>query len=411
MNEMYKVIKANRNFRVISIANFINRLGDSAETIAYTYLLYLFTGSATISALGLCVNLLPSVIIQPIVGPFVEKHNHKYMMIAADSLRGVMVLVLVGIYILGELTYGDLLLINFLISTVECFRVPAGAAIIPSICREDEYETQASMNSIISTLATIIGAIVAGIVLEKLSVAAIFIWDSVTFLVSGMIICFLKIPAKLNQAENVEKESYFVSLTNGMRLFFSNRELKLLVVLVIANNLLAAPFSALEAPIVNGLLEGEANLLSVISVAGTIGIITGSIIFTKVSKALGRKKIIVIALASNFFFYLAIIGIANIKIYGLKVVSMFAINFLSSFVSIWLSLLINSSFIEQVPKDMIGRGAAVFNAISAAIMPVLSFLTAMAVIYIPVRGILMIASILAAACTLAITVFLKNRGE
>jgi len=323
-------------------------------------------------------------------------------MVLSDFLRGALVLGLVGLHIFGELKYDYLLLVNFMISTVECFRIPAGTAIIPDICEEDEYGTQASMNAIISTLATITGAAAAGIILENLSVAAIFIWDCITFFMSGAIICFLKISTKPAFEENGEKENYMVSFVNGIRLFFSNPGLRTLVLLVVVNNLLAAPFSALEAPIVNGLLGGGANLLSVISVAGTIGIIAGSVLFVSVLRVLGKKKIIVIAIASYFFFYLAIIGVTNIPVYGLVAGSMSVINFFSSFVTIWLSLLINSSFIEQVPKDMTGRGAAVFNAISAAIMPILSFLIAIAVRYIPIRGILIIASILAAVCVLII---------
>lgn len=408
-SKLVEIIKTNRNFRIVSMANFINRLGDSGETIACTYLLYLLTGSATVSALGLCVNLLPTVIIQPMVGPLVEKWNHKRTMIRADFLRGLLVLALAGIYVSGGFSYGYLLVVNFLVSTVECFRVPAGAAIIPSICKKEEYETQASVNSIVSTLAIVMGAAAAGIVLENLSVAVIFVWDCATFLVSGLVICFLRLPGETPQAADSGEEKYIVSLVGGVKLFFSDSRLKMLVILVVVNNLLAAPFAALEAPIVNGLLGGDAGLLSVISVAGTVGVILGSVVFAGVSKTLGKKRIIVIALTSYFFFYLAIIGAAKCRIYVLTAGIVTVANFASSFVTIWLSLLINSSFVEQVPRDMIGRGAAVFNAISTALMPVLSFLTAMIVLHIPIMAILLIVSGLSVLCTLAVAISL-GRG-
>ena len=103
---MLEILKDNRNIRVISAANFINRLGDSVETIAYTYLLYLLTGSSAVSALGLCINLLPSVIIQPLISPFVERCSKKRIMVWTDYIRGLLTLIIVFESCKGNIIYG-----------------------------------------------------------------------------------------------------------------------------------------------------------------------------------------------------------------------------------------------------------------------------------------------------------------
>ncbi len=407
MRQIIGIFSENTNFRIIFFANFINRLGDSAETIAYTFLLYMLTGSAAVSAFGLCINLLPTVVIQPLIGPIVENLDHKKMMIFADIIRGIIVICLLGLYVYGDFKYGHLMVAMFLISTVECFRVPAGAAVIPYICNDDEYEIQASMNSIANTAASIAGAVLAGIVLEKLDVSFIFLCDAITFFVSGIIICGLKIKEKSMEEQKQSEERYLSSLKDGIRFFFYDGNLRMLCFLVMINNLLAAPFYALEAPIINGLLHGDVNLLSWISISGALGIIIGSLFYTVALRILGEKKIIVYSVLSYFFLYMGIIGTSKISIYGWRVLIILIIIFLNAYATIWLSLLINASFLKSIKKSMIGRGATIFNSISVICMPVMSALIAVASIILLTETIIYITS--GIAVLLAVIVWFKYK--
>ena len=79
----------NTNFRKLFLANVINRFGDSVDSIAFTWLTYTMTKSASLSAIVFAANILPTVIVQPLAAPVVDKMKKKGIMVAADILRGL----------------------------------------------------------------------------------------------------------------------------------------------------------------------------------------------------------------------------------------------------------------------------------------------------------------------------------
>ena len=62
----------NTNFRKLFLANVINRFGDSVDSIAFTWLTYTMTKSASLSAIVFAANILPTVIVQAGAGCAVD---------------------------------------------------------------------------------------------------------------------------------------------------------------------------------------------------------------------------------------------------------------------------------------------------------------------------------------------------
>ena len=87
MEQGYRQIFKQREFMKMTGANFINRFGDSIDMIAFTWLIFELTGSASWSAIMLGVNMIPNVLVQPFAGAIVERMEKKNIMIACDILR------------------------------------------------------------------------------------------------------------------------------------------------------------------------------------------------------------------------------------------------------------------------------------------------------------------------------------
>ncbi len=81
MKQNYKQILSQKEYLKLTGANFINRLGDSIDMIAFTWLIYDLTGSASWSAIMFGVNMMPNVLIQPLAGAIVEKMEKKRILI------------------------------------------------------------------------------------------------------------------------------------------------------------------------------------------------------------------------------------------------------------------------------------------------------------------------------------------
>ncbi|MFQ7539968.1 MAG: MFS transporter, partial [Clostridium sp.] len=111
MEQGYRQIFKQKEYMKMTGANFINRLGDSIDMIAFTWLVYELTGSASWSAVMLGVNMIPNVIVQPFAGAVVERMEKKRVMIVCDSLRGILTAAIAVLYMLSVLQPWMLLLI------------------------------------------------------------------------------------------------------------------------------------------------------------------------------------------------------------------------------------------------------------------------------------------------------------
>ena len=125
----YRLLLSQRQYIRLLLADAINRFGDSIDVIAYSWIMYEITGSASLMALVVGLNFVPTVFLTPFAGAFVDRISKKRVMALADLLRFVFVAAIVTLYTTGLLSPALIVVFTLATSTVEAFRLPAGGAI------------------------------------------------------------------------------------------------------------------------------------------------------------------------------------------------------------------------------------------------------------------------------------------
>src|SRR5882757_4443747 len=92
-----RLIRGNRNFRLLWIAQIVSELGDWFYTLAIYSLLLDLTGKASSVALALVLQLLPQTLITPTAGVVNDRKRRKIVMIAADLARLCIVLSMLAV--------------------------------------------------------------------------------------------------------------------------------------------------------------------------------------------------------------------------------------------------------------------------------------------------------------------------
>src|SRR5438270_11880207 len=92
LNPYVSILRTNRNFRLLFIGQTISQLGDGFNAVAVFALPLDLTGSATAVAWMMIVQFLPMAVVGPIAGVIVDRVDRRRLMIAADIVRGVMIL-------------------------------------------------------------------------------------------------------------------------------------------------------------------------------------------------------------------------------------------------------------------------------------------------------------------------------
>ena len=211
----YRDIFRQTEYMKIMIAALINRFGDSIDAIASTWIVYEITGNAAWSAIIYGVNRIPSIIITPLAGAWVEGQKKKTIMIVTDLIRAVCVAFVATGYLFGFLQAWMLLVTTLTISTVEAFRGPASAALTPKVLEKEYYEYGISLSTTLSSMVELIGTAVAAAIIAVIGTSGAIYVDMTTFLLSALIIVFVNTKEQGLVKQKFDRKTYVKDLADG----------------------------------------------------------------------------------------------------------------------------------------------------------------------------------------------------
>jgi MFS family permease len=162
LNPYVALLRTNRNFRLLFIGQTISQLGDWFNAVAVFALLLDLTGSATAVAWMMIVQFLPIAFVGPIAGVVVDRVDRRRLMIAADIVRGFLILGLLLVRRPGDVWLAYVVMA--LTVSASAFFEPARTAIIPSFTTSEELMPANALSSAMWSAMLAIGASVGGIV-------------------------------------------------------------------------------------------------------------------------------------------------------------------------------------------------------------------------------------------------------
>jgi MFS family permease len=189
-----ELLRGNRDFRLVWLGQVVSQLGDWFDTIALFTLVLRLTGSGRAVGLVLVARFLPSVVLGPLSGVFADRFDRRTLMIASDLGRALVVLGFLfvrrpeQVWLVYALTVLQLGLSSFF--------EPARSAAIPSIVRERELVTANAISSVTWSAMLTLGAAVGGPVTAWFGTDAAFVVDSLTYVVSALLIASVRLPPR-----------------------------------------------------------------------------------------------------------------------------------------------------------------------------------------------------------------------
>ncbi len=403
----YKDILKQKEYLKIILASLINRFGDSIDAIAFTWLVYALTGSATWSAIIFAINQLPSVLLQPFAGALVEGMNKKKLMVYTDIIRGITTIGLVILYLNNHLSPWMMLLFTLINSSVEAFRLPAGLAVIPSILDEKYYTYGTSLNSTLSTVVQLIGLGAAGIIIGAFGIGCAIAIDGISFFGSAIILSFLNLQEDHLRKGKLQVKEYITTLKEGIWYIKNQPVIRNFCLLAFLLNAILTPLNSLQTPLIYEVLGGGSELLSAFSFAFTVGMGIGSFVYPFLSDKLPiRIQFIGFGILTGIEMYSYTLGERfrshTIAIYALTIIVSLLFGMTISIMLAALSV----HFIKAVKQEYLARVGSIFNAGACAATPAASLIISIFTAFIPVVQIIRISALL---CVIIFTVLAMMR--
>jgi len=126
---MFKVLRTNRDIRLLFIGDNISIIGDYFTYIALAGLIKDYTGSNFLVALVYVAFTIPSFFISPIAGPIIDRFDRKKVLITVHLLQAVSA---VGFLFTSKDRIWVGLVAQVLITCLSAFVTPAGDAPRPA---------------------------------------------------------------------------------------------------------------------------------------------------------------------------------------------------------------------------------------------------------------------------------------
>ena len=181
-------------FTAFWLGQTISLFGDRLHQVALGVLVLAATNSALATGLVFMAATLPNLLLGPVAGTFVDRWDHKRVMVISDLLRAGLVLLVPAAASTNIVLIYPLV---FAITAVSLFFRPAKTAVVPRLVRQEDLLAANSATWTGETMADILGYPLAGLFVALLgSQPALAFWvDAASYVISAVLIGSIFIPA------------------------------------------------------------------------------------------------------------------------------------------------------------------------------------------------------------------------
>lgn len=359
----------------------ISRFGDSVDAIAYSWVMYEVTGNASLIALILGLNYLPTVCLQPFAGVLVEGWEKKKVVAVTSGLRGGIVVGTAILFLTGQISAAYLMAATLLTSSLEAFSIPAGSALVPKLVTREKMTAAKALSSSLGTVVELAGTALAGTIIAAFGTHTALFLDAVTFGVSAGLIWGIRYREE-RRKETLSLAGYKTEFREGLSYIKSHPTLLCVMTVGMALNVIFVPFSSFQTIFAAEYLKLDAQALSVFGFLSMGGMFCGSAAAPWVGQKLGDRKGIVAGglLMSPLYLICGAgvwAGLTAGTIYLTAGIGMFLTGGGIGVVSVLFSAL----FVKQVEDGYMARVSGLTNACLTSMMPTASFLCSIAALF------------------------------
>ena len=382
-------VRKNRPFMLYLISRMMNRFGDSIDVFLLSWLVYGLSGSASLSALAVGINYVPTILLQPFVGAYVENIPKRRVLALTDMGRALLVAVFLILHLTDSLSAAVLIAGTFLISTLEAFSSPAASAAIAGLLKKEEYDSGISMNMGCSRVMELVGTGAAGLLIALVGSSGALLADMTCFAVSALLMSRVRIAGdvRVRNAEGTETTAqrgatYLHSLRDGMRFILTSKPMILTTAVAAFLNIAVTPFNALQTALVQETYGRGSRTLSAMGICVTAGMILSAALYSAVTggrhakwaEKLSIDRLLVLCgiMTGSYYLVLAMLGrvvLADAAFYAV----LFAASVIFGLVVGLSNTAVSVFLMRMVPSSYMARATAVLNAGCTATVPLTSF--------------------------------------
>ncbi|WP_129688929.1 MFS transporter [Gottfriedia acidiceleris] len=219
-----KGLRNNKGFITLMVAQAISNIGDWLSIVAIITLVGLKWNASPIevSFIILCLAV-PMALLGPVAGTIADRFSRKQLMVLSDIVRA-------GLFVILALA-NTLWMVYICLFTIGLFSAvfnPAKNGKLKELVPNDEIKSAMSITTMIDSATKIFGPILSGILVSAAGTTPVFYINSVSFIISAILIFLLPKVVEQIKEEKVKdkaKSSYKTEFMEGVTFIKSKTQI------------------------------------------------------------------------------------------------------------------------------------------------------------------------------------------
>lgn len=334
--------------------------GDNLQGIALMWLVLRLTGSTLKMATVMLCKAVPSLILGPVSGAYVDRWDRRKTMITVDIARAVWVGMVPTLLTLGHLRFWHICLLEAMIAVSGTFFGPALSASMPMIVEEKFLMRANSLLESSSSVASIIGLAAGGVIVSFIGIAGAIYIDTTSFVVSALAILLISIPRPRSLPP--EKHSLYTDLREGFHFVWTERVFLWLLCFSACINFALNPIGVLTPVFSRDVLHAGVQGYGFIMALFTVGGLIGAVLLSAVGD-IKRGGLLVLGLLFGIGSFYLLFALSPSLVFAL--VAAVAVGVTINMAGLSIRTLLQ----RKVPNEVQGRVFSLVMSISSGLTP------------------------------------------
>jgi MFS transporter, DHA3 family, macrolide efflux protein len=403
----------NRNFALLFFGRLVSDIGLFFYNFAIGWYILSLTESASQTGFYLAFGGIVYFIFIPLAGVLADRLDKVKIFYITDIIRGFTILIAgliiiqttpitIGNYIIDITSLNakliTLYVTTFILSVNNALFTPAVGASIPYLVEQHQLQKANALTHAHSSLVSIIGALLGGIIYTVLGINFIFFFTGGAYLISAISEMFIKAVTKASHDDQFTLKGAFIDIKEGFKYLWLNKGLVTFIFIALLANLFANPIFTVANPyIFNQILQTEPIYYSVVGISLSVGSIIMAIVLARLSQPdkihpFFRKGLLIFTIVIIFqttFLVLLLPAIIDFVIYYIAII---LLSFILGGTLAYINTPINVAIHRHVERSMLGRVSSIMSIITTGLLPITTAIGGIIIDYGSITILMIIAT-------------------
>ena len=281
-----------RNYRLFFTGQSISMIGTWMTRIATSWLVYRLTGSAMLLGIVGFSGQIPSFLLAPFAGVFVDRWNRHKLLVWTQVLALIQSLALAILTFAGVIQVWHIIALSVFQGLINAFDMPARQTFLIQLIEDREDLPNAiALNSSLVNGTRLIGPSIAGVIIAVVGEAWCFMIDAVSYIaVIGSLLAMTISAAEVERV--VRKLNVGEQLKEGWNYIYTNPAISKILLLLAIVSLVGMPYTVLMPIFANDILHGGPYTLGFLMAASGTGALTGALFLAARKSVLGLGRFV-----------------------------------------------------------------------------------------------------------------------